>query len=269
MRHLRDARAARGRPEIDDHHFAFEVEEPNVAFRVRVERIRALTAQRQREEKAEAEAETAKRVEDAKASAGNAQKSLRFKVLGAFCFGDSGETSAFGQSVSSFYSINLALGVGLEFGAGLVLDIEIWLIPKGANFNFDIPDVGDSFAQPVYVYINRWEISLPIMAKLYVSPAEAKLRPFILGGFEIAKVTWNVIGGTWSGVVQSSHGLSKPVDYGLILGGGTDFGLGARTSVFLEGRLQLGLVKLDNGSDFYGPAASKPYLLGIFAGIKF
>jgi hypothetical protein len=240
----------------------FAAEEANAAFRVRVERSRALAAQRQREEQAEAGAKTAK-------SAGAARNTFRFKVLGALCFNDSSRTSAFGQTVSSFYRINPALGVGAEFGSGLVLDVEIWLLPKGADFSFDYPVPGESYTESVSVHIYRWEISLPVLVKLYVLPADAGIRPFILAGGEIAQVTWNLLDGEWGGVTQDAHGLSKQVDYGLVLGAGADFRLGARTSLFLEGRLHLGLADLDNGSDYYGPAASKPYFLGIFAGIKF
>ncbi|MCX6560522.1 MAG: outer membrane beta-barrel protein [Candidatus Aminicenantes bacterium] len=240
----------------------FMAEETNAAFRIRAERGRALAAQRQREEQAAAAANGAK-------SGGKGSAAFRFKVLGAYCFCDSSRTTAFGQKVSSYYRVAPAIGVGAEFGSSLVLDVEIWLLPKGGNFTFSYPAAGESYSEAVDVYVFRWEISLPVLAKLYVLPADSRIRPFVLGGGEIAQVTWNVLEGYWGDIQQKRQTLSKQMDYGLIFGAGADFRLGARISLFLEGRLHLGLAELDNGGDYYGPAPSKPYMLGIFTGIKF
>ncbi len=240
----------------------FTTEETNAAFRIRAERGRALAAQRQREEQEAAEANGAK-------TGDKGSTAFRFKVLGAYCFCDSSRTAAWGQKVSSYYRVAPAIGVGAEFGSNLVLDVEIWLQPKGGNFAFDYPVAGENTFEAVDVYVFRWEISLPVLAKLYVRPAESRIRPFVLGGGEIAQVTWNVLEGYWGDVQQKRQTLSKQVDYGLIFGAGADFRLGARISVFLEGRFHLGLAELDNGGDYYGPASSKPYMLGVFTGIKF
>lgn len=249
----------------------FSIEEPNIAFRVRVERVQTRLAELRKEEKAAAAAERAKLVEEAKASAagGKSQKLFHLKVIGALCTSDSAETQFEGLSVSSFFAFEPAGGLGFEFGRRLALDVEMILIPKIVQFQYDIPAAGETPSQRVTITIYRWEISLPILAKFYILPVESKLRPYVLGGIHIAKVTWAVIDLWRDDIFQSGHGLTKQMDYGFILGGGADIGLGKGFSLFIEGRVQLDLVKLDNGPSYYGPDAARTYLLGGFAGIKF
>jgi outer membrane protein W len=140
------------------------------------------------------------------------------------------------------------------------------LIPKKISFqyfSYNYSYGGENHKDTIY----RWELSFPILAKYYLTPVDAKLRPFIVGGIHIAGIISAVDETSvyTSSLYTEDVTLKNQTDYGFILGAGADIRMGEKTHLSLEGRFQLDQAKLDN----VGLEPAKTYLLGLFAGIKF
>lgn len=145
-------------------------------------------------------------------------------VLGGFV---SAETEVGGDigSITFDSRSGIAAGVGYDWalGSSLVFAPEVLFVQKG----FEVEDGGDSFG------VKIGYIEIPLLVRANLGSAGSSIRPFLLGGPSVAFELSCKLTATADDVGSASADcdadpedglLLKSVDFGLMFGGGLQFG---------------------------------------------
>lgn len=126
-------------------------------------------------------------------------------------------------------------------------------------------------AEGVTAKVKLGYIEVPVLARVIVPVEKSKVEPSIFAGPYVAFKTNCTVKGSTEGISVSMDcsemegGAIKSTDFGLAFGGGVAFPLGTRVSGLLEGRYDLGLTKIDDGTP---QADVKNRSLMVFAGVS-
>lgn len=141
-------------------------------------------------------------------------------------------TSRIGVSVGGFITINIAEVFAIQ--------PEVQYITKGSKWK------GEVFGFTGKIWINATYLEIPVLAKITI-PTQGSVKPSLFAGPAIAlklsgKYKEEFDGDTYEEDLDELKGT----DFGLVIGGGLDFGLGApgTGSVSVDIRYSLGLSKV-------------------------